>query len=147
MLLSIAFQFSKMPGLSSILAAVLLFATWCSAQITACPIGERLVGPFNKQFLSICPGTDYYSPNINTVGNIATVDACADQCAKYPGCSKASYNAGVKTCYLKGSPTSPTWFTAPVSTLDSPSFPPSNCSDILKDACFFFLNHSQSCNC
>ena len=57
-----------------------------------------------------CPGTDFYTPNINVFDNIANVNDCAAKCSATQGCSIASYNAGSRTCYLKGGPTAPIWF-------------------------------------
>ncbi|KAI8940889.1 hypothetical protein NX059_002149 [Plenodomus lindquistii] len=104
--------------------ALLLGATFLShgtasslvsrADITACPGGESTTAlKAGNRIFSICPGTDYWSPNTATLPNVATVDDCATRCAQATGCEKASYNTKTQTCYLKGAPATPIWFTTP----------------------------------
>ncbi|KAH7363733.1 hypothetical protein BKA66DRAFT_592858 [Pyrenochaeta sp. MPI-SDFR-AT-0127] len=100
------------------LFASAIYASLCDAVslspragLAKCPSGERTTPNNNGRVYSICPGTDYWSPNLNEIRNIASVDACAARCAQTAGCAKASYNLKVQTCYLKGDPADPTWFT------------------------------------
>ncbi|EUC43170.1 copper radical oxidase [Bipolaris oryzae ATCC 44560] len=83
------------------------------AVIGKCPSGERSTFLINNRIYNICPGTDYWSPNVKIVPDTANVDACVIRCSETEGCAKASYNSKLKTCYLKGDPEAPIWFETP----------------------------------
>lgn len=85
--------------------------------LSKCPGGARELWPIGRSIYGVCPGTDYYSPNINTCNNVPNTDACATKCAQTDGCAKASYNSKLLTCYLKGNPSAPVWFET--SSLDT----------------------------
>lgn len=83
------------------------------AVIEKCPNGERSTFLIKNRIYNICPGTDYWSPNIQVMPNTASVEACVTRCSEMEGCAKASYNLKLKVCYLKGDPATPIWHDMP----------------------------------
>lgn len=108
------FSFTVQVVLSSVLCASVSDAFRLPrAVIEKCPSGERSTFLIKDRIYNICPGTDYWSPNIQVLPNTANVDACVTRCSEVEGCAKASYNLKLKTCYLKGDPAAPIWFDTP----------------------------------
>ncbi|GIZ42907.1 hypothetical protein CKM354_000615500 [Cercospora kikuchii] len=72
--------------------------------LTTCPTQSQYIVGANFILYRICLDTDYQIPSPQITYGDVDNRACANECSKQQGCTKAVFNLGTQTCYLKGSP-------------------------------------------
>ena len=84
--------------------------------ITACPIAET-TGAAGAANFTVCPNSDYATSSTRIVGNVANVQACAQQCVNTQGCTRAVYDKVASICHSKSNTDNSGWSVAAVAHL------------------------------
>ncbi|KAF2828054.1 galactose oxidase-like protein precursor [Ophiobolus disseminans] len=68
--------------------------------IARCPYAETTYTNGGRNF-KICRDTDIRGDNVQNIGNVATLNDCAQRCSTIAGCTQAVYDSTAQVCYIK----------------------------------------------